>query len=90
MARNEIEARRRLGGEFHGPTGEETMNERRRHESATGRAGGTGRFVAADAAPAPKKRVSSRGLAAERDGKLPGLERRPTPRTKEPAPGKKK
>jgi hypothetical protein len=66
------------------------MRERARHESAPGRAGGTGQFLPPEASPVPKKRKLSRGLEAEREGKLPGLERESTPRAKKAPPGKKK
>lgn len=60
MARDEIKGRRERaeqeGEEFRGPTGEKMTEERRRDgESATGRAGGTGRFVAPEEEQSPRK-----------------------------------
>ncbi|HEY3202496.1 MAG TPA: hypothetical protein VGL03_02440 [Thermoanaerobaculia bacterium] len=57
MARDEIAGReKRSGGKFRGPTGKTMTEERRRdRESATGRAGGTGRFIAPEEEDVPKK-----------------------------------
>jgi hypothetical protein len=60
MARDEIRGRRKKaeerGEEFRGPTGVAMTEERRRdRESATGRAGGTGRFISPEEEEVPKK-----------------------------------
>ena len=57
MARDEIAGREKRGeGEFHGPTGEDITEERVRDgESATGRAGGTGKFVSPEEEDVPRK-----------------------------------
>jgi hypothetical protein len=60
MPRDEIQGRRKQaeerGEEFRGPTGEAMTEERRRdRESATGRAGGTGRFISPEEEEVPKK-----------------------------------
>jgi len=57
MARDEIAARRKMGaGDKPLPTGEEMTEERiRDRESATGRAGGTGRFISPEEEDVPRK-----------------------------------
>jgi hypothetical protein len=56
MARDEIEGRKKAGDDFKGPTGEKMTEERvRDRESATGRAGGTGRIVRPEEEDEPKK-----------------------------------
>jgi hypothetical protein len=57
MARDEIAGRRkRSKGEFRGPTGKTMTEERVRDgESATGRAGGTGKFVGGEEEDVPRK-----------------------------------
>jgi hypothetical protein len=57
MARDEIAGHRKRGaGDGPLPTGEEITEERRRdRESATGRAGGTGRFISPEEEDVPRK-----------------------------------
>jgi hypothetical protein len=57
MARDEIAGRRKRGaGDEPLPTGEEMTEERARdRESATGRAGGTGRFISPEEEDVPRK-----------------------------------
>jgi hypothetical protein len=57
MARDEIAGRRKRGaGDRPLPTGEEMTEERARDgESATGRAGGTGRFISPEEEDVPRK-----------------------------------
>jgi hypothetical protein len=58
MAKDEIAARRNKPGQkpFRGPTGKAMTEERRRdHESADGRAGGTGRFISPEEEDVPRK-----------------------------------
>ena len=58
MARDEIAGRRKrgAGGDEPLPTGEEMTEERARDgESATGRAGGTGRFISPEEEDVPRK-----------------------------------
>jgi hypothetical protein len=56
MARDEIEGRKKAGDDFQGPTGEKMTEERvRDRESATGRAGGTGRIIQPEEEQVPRK-----------------------------------
>ena len=56
MARDEIEGRKKAGDDFKGPTGKKMTEERvRDRESATGRAGGTGRIVQPEEEDVPRK-----------------------------------
>jgi hypothetical protein len=56
MTRDENEGRRKRGGEPGETTGEEMTRERARDgESATGRAGGTGRFISPEEEDVPRK-----------------------------------
>ena len=66
MARDEIAGRRKRGaGSRPLPTGKDVTRERARdRESATGRAGGTGRFVAPKEKEVPRK---SPGTARDRN-----------------------
>jgi len=57
MARDEIEGRRRMGGDPGETTGEEMTRERARDgESKTGRAGGTGRVISPEEEDVPRKK----------------------------------
>lgn len=56
MARDEIEGRRKRGGDPGETTGEEMTRERARDgESTTGRAGATGRFISPEEEEVPRK-----------------------------------
>jgi hypothetical protein len=56
MARDEIEGRRKRGGDPGETTGEEMTRERKRDgESKTGRAGGTGRVISPEEEDVPRK-----------------------------------
>ncbi|HEX9304908.1 MAG TPA: hypothetical protein VGA31_10710 [Thermoanaerobaculia bacterium] len=56
MARDEIEGRKKRGGDPREATGEEMTRERMRdRESAPGRAGGTGRVISPDEEDVPRR-----------------------------------
>ena len=62
MVRDEIEGRRRRGGEPGETTGEEMTRERARDgESKTGRAGGTGRVISPEEEDVPRKTPGTSG-----------------------------
>ena len=68
MTRDENEGRRKRGGEPGETTGEEMTRERARDgESATGRAGGTGRFISPEEEDAQES-GNERGPEAARRG----------------------
>jgi hypothetical protein len=72
MARDEIAGRQKRGPREDGkpiPTGEDVTEERRRdHESADGRAGGTGRIVARDEEDVPRRTPGTDGDKKGFDG----------------------
>jgi hypothetical protein len=62
VARDEIEGRRKRGGEPGETTGEEMTRERARdRESAPGRAGGTGRVISPEEEEVPRKSPGTDG-----------------------------
>ena len=68
MARDEIAGRKKSRDPFHGPTGRKMTEERARDgESATGRAGGTGRIVGRDEEDEPRKTPGTGGDKKELD-----------------------
>lgn len=62
MTRDEIEGRRKRGGDPGETTGEEMTRERARDgESKTGRAGGTGRVISPEEEEVPRKTPGTSG-----------------------------